>query len=73
MKSKLTPIYKLPFEQKFKWRGKFYNQLLRPKDIKRGMIVFVQRVGFSCERMRFPSGRLVKPVIKCNKVNNEII
>ena len=66
MKSKLTPIYKLPFEQKFKWRGKFYNQLLRPKDIKIGMIVFVERVGFSCERMKFSSGRLVKPVVVCN-------
>jgi hypothetical protein len=66
MKTKLTPIYKLPFEQKFKWHGEKYIQIHRTKKCKIGMKVAVSHDGFLCEWTRFSSGRLVKPVIKCN-------
>jgi len=66
MKSKLTPIYKLSRNQKFKWRGHKYHQVLRHEKCKIGQRVYVQRADFSCEWINFPSGRLVKPVVVCN-------
>jgi hypothetical protein len=66
MKSKLTPIYKLPLEQNFKWHGVKYTQLSRPCDCKIGQKVDVCRSDFDLEWMSFPSGRLVKPIVVFN-------
>jgi hypothetical protein len=66
MKSKLTPICKIPFSQRFKWHGEKYIQIKRYSKCKIGQLIIVRREDAPCERMRFPSGRLVKPVIKCN-------
>jgi hypothetical protein len=71
MKTKLTPIYKIPMDQKFKYRGHKYIQLMRPIKCKAGKKVTVARVGFYCEWVSFPSGRLVKPVIACNNEINK--
>jgi hypothetical protein len=71
MKTKLTPIYKIPMDQKFKYRGHKYIQLMRPINCKAGKKVTVARLGFDCEWVSFPSGRLVKPVIVCNNEINK--
>ncbi|MFT6207891.1 MAG: hypothetical protein ACJA0T_001808 [Colwellia sp.] len=52
-------------DQKFKYRGHKYIQLMKPINCKVGKKVTVARVGFDCEWVSFPSGRLVKPVIVC--------
>jgi hypothetical protein len=71
MKTKLTPLYKIPMGQKFKYRGHKYIQIIRPIKCKAGKKVQVARVGFYSEWLYFPTGRLVKPVIVCNNEINK--
>ena len=67
----MTTIKDISYKQQFYWKGVRYKQIIRPKNPKgKFTIVCCDVSNGQSEWLDMPSGRKIKPVVRCKNANN---